>query len=66
MPFCVESYHGQGYEISGGWGRKVRAKNLSEVKHALDHYFGSHGPEAVEGCPLCASREEHVRRLRTE
>lgn len=48
-----------GYRISIGDHRPAKARDLDEVKEALDHYYGGTsghyhaGPAARTGCPFC-------------
>jgi len=42
------------YQISIGVGKIFRAKDLKEVKTALEHYFNSkHLIKNIKNCPLC-------------
>ena len=61
------SRRGNGYRISVGDHRPTDARNLDEVREALDHYYGGEHYRAlhtiaVEGCPFC--RDIAARRAR--
>ena len=54
--YMVKATH-PGAGPGSGWRQKC--KDLAEVHHCLDHYFGGpahhahHSDAPVEGCPLC-------------
>ena len=53
MAFKVENDR-TGYKISTGDGGPARARDMKEVKAALEHYYlAPYHSSFLTGCPLC-------------
>ena len=53
MAFKVEHY-GAGFRISTGDRKPAKARNIGEVKRALEHYYTNpYHSIFLEDCPFC-------------
>ena len=58
MAFKVENDR-TGYRISTGDGRPARARDMAEVKAALEHYYiAPYHSSFLVGCPFCQQMKQ--------